>query len=101
MRATPEGKAISPRLLSPLVSSARKTPGVLKSGILSSSKKSARDKRSSFSGSESERSVAESPARPLGQRGGVLFSPVSNAPLSEHCVRLLAHSEQPHPPLTL
>jgi hypothetical protein len=75
VRATPEGKAISPRLLSPLVSSARRGP--LKSGILSSSKRSAREKRTSFSGSESDRSVAESPARPLGQRGGVLFSPVS------------------------
>lgn len=88
VRATPEGKAISPRLLSPLISSARGngTPGVLKGGILSSSKKNAYAKRASFSGSESDRSVAQSPA-PLGSRGGVLFSPynmVKLIPSKEH-----------------
>jgi hypothetical protein len=72
VRATPEGKAISPRLLSPLVQSARGSHH--KRGILSSSKKTSA--RCSFG---SDNSVAESP-RPLQQRSGVLFSPVRTTP---------------------
>lgn len=74
VRATPEGKAISPRLLSPLVQSERR-------GSILSSKKL---------GLDSDR-AAPSPA-PLSQRGGVLFSPynmVKLIPSSMHFTRLL------------
>ena len=67
VKATPEGKAIDPKLLSPLVVNSARTP----SGILSTGKKSAR-------GSCSERAFGASPM-PLQQRAGVLFSPVRRA----------------------
>ena len=92
VRATPEGKAISPRLLSPLVTSARGGTG-LPSGILSSSKKSARR------APDSDRSsVSESPA-PLQQRGGVLFSPynmVKLIPSKEHSEMFQQYREPSH-----
>lgn len=77
VRATPEGKAISPRLLSPLV---QRQGSERKSGILSS-------KRIGADGDGSDRSAtAQSPA-PLQQRGGVLFSPynlIRLIPSKEH-----------------
>ena len=60
VRATPEGKAISPRLLSPLVKRPQNTPT---KGLLSASKHGG-------DGSHTP--------KPLGQRNGVLFSPVSS-----------------------
>ena len=57
VRATPEGKAISPRLLTPL------QPPTPKGGILSAKR------QSSFKDQGST-------PKPLEQRGGVLFSPV-------------------------
>ena len=77
VRATPEGKAISPRLLSPLVQNSSRG-NLLKSSILSSSKKA---------GADSERSM-RSPA-PLSQRqgSGVLFSPVRALAASKPVIR--------------
>ena len=84
VRATPEGKAISPRLLSPLITSAR---GGIPTGILSSSKKSARGEKRWSTGGDSDRSsIAPSPS-PLQQRTNVLFSPynmVKLIPSKEH-----------------
>ena len=74
VRATPEGKAISPRLLSPLVQSQRGEPGSQR-GILNSGRGSARNSARKFS-YDTDRPGLQSPA-PLQQRGGVLFSPVS------------------------
>jgi hypothetical protein len=72
VRATPEGKAISPRLLSPLQPQSQRDSS---RGILSSARKdSARGARSVDPGS---------PA-PLQQRGGVLFSPCSCASAQTH-----------------
>ena len=79
VRATPEGKAISPRLLSPLQPPSARSAS---RGILSASKHSARAEKCADNG------VPGSPARaPLGQRGGVLFSPynmVKLIPSKEH-----------------
>ena len=69
VRATPEGKAISPRLLSPLVQAPPQTP---KSGILSSNR---------------SRGGGGTTPKPLESRGGVLFSPynmVKLIPSKEH-----------------
>lgn len=78
VRATPEGKAISPRLLSPLQASPRRpTPA----GILSANKNGTPRKKNF-----GDERPPDSPA-PLGSRGGVLFSPynmVKLIPSKEH-----------------
>ena len=85
VRATPEGKAISPRLLSPLVQTQR-TP---KCGILSSKRER---------GDISKRSEPGTP-KPLGDRGGVLFSPynmVKLIPSKEHSEMFGQYREPVH-----
>ena len=73
VRATPDGKAISPRLLSPLQPHSQRDSA---RGILSAKKRKS-------NGSSS----ARSPGGPLQQRSGVLFSPynmVKLIPSKEH-----------------
>ena len=80
VRATPEGKAISPRLLSPFVkpASARGSAGGdSQRSILSSARKS----------KTNSARISDSPGGPLSQRPGVLFSPynmVKLIPSKEH-----------------
>ena len=96
VRATPEGKAISPRLLSPLQPSPRRN------GILTPSKGTTPRKKWNYGG---ENECPESP-KPLGSRGNVLFSPynmVKLIPSKEHSVRhsaILEHAQPSHHAVT-
>ncbi len=81
VRATPEGKAISPRLLSPLVSSNNRP----QHGILSSSRRNSARKDSVRKEENSEPQCGT--PKPLSERGSVLFSPynmVKLIPSKEH-----------------
>ena len=79
VRATPDGKAISPRLLSPLVTSKNRP----QQGILSSSRPNSARKDSARKGESSDCGTP----KPLTERGNVLFSPynmVKLIPSKEH-----------------
>lgn len=80
VRATPDGKEISPSLLSPLVRQNSARDGDSQRGILSSARKGSKDS------ARSNRWGGDSPG-PLQQRSGVLFSPynmVKLIPSKEH-----------------
>ena len=82
VRATPEGKAISPRLLSPLVQTSSRPH----QGILSSSRRSAR-KENVQQESQTSCGTPGGTPKPLTERSGVLFSPynmVKLIPSKEH-----------------
>jgi len=82
VRATPEGKAISPRLLSPLVQNS----GRPQQGILSSSRN--KSARKEYRHDDCGGTPKGTPHKPLSERtGGVLFSPynmVKLIPSKEH-----------------